>query len=149
MNTRLLMELRVEVGVAQEIGAVPAALVGRCRWLAGPSMVGCAVSSSRAVAPTGCWLERTVDSTRFPRNTPDRRRRTDRDAFLWPAARTSGCDRGARPRRARGSESVPDFRTTVRFETADPAYGFLNRLVAVASGDRRATGPIYSIYQVL
>src|SRR5438093_7677206 len=41
------------------------------------------------------------------------------------------------------------FRTTPRFETAHPAYAFLNRLVAVASGDRRADGPIYTIYEVL
>jgi Protein of unknown function (DUF3237) len=41
------------------------------------------------------------------------------------------------------------FRTTVRFETAHPAYASLNRLVAVASGDRRAAGPIYSIFEVL
>ena len=33
------------------------------------------------------------------------------------------------------------FRTTPRFETAHPAYTFLNRLVAVASGDRRPEGP--------
>jgi hypothetical protein len=37
-----------------------------------------------------------------------------------------------------------DFRTTPRFETAHPDYAFLNRLVAVASGDRRADGPIYA-----
>ena len=41
------------------------------------------------------------------------------------------------------------FRTTPRFETAHPAYAFLNRLVAVASGDRRADGPIYTIHEVL
>ena len=41
------------------------------------------------------------------------------------------------------------FRTLPRFETAHPAYAFLNRLVAVASGDRRAEGPIYTIHEVL
>ena len=41
------------------------------------------------------------------------------------------------------------FRTTVRFETARAEYSFLNRLVAVASGDRRADGPIYTILEVL
>ena len=40
------------------------------------------------------------------------------------------------------------FRTTARFETGDPKYAFLNRLVAVSTGDRKATGPIYTIYQV-
>jgi hypothetical protein len=41
------------------------------------------------------------------------------------------------------------FRTTPRFETSHPTYAFLNRLVAVGSGDRRPEGPIYTIYQVL
>ena len=41
------------------------------------------------------------------------------------------------------------FRTTPRFQTAHPAYAFLNRLIAVASGDRRAAGPVYAIDEVL
>ena len=41
------------------------------------------------------------------------------------------------------------FRTTPRFETAAPRYAFLNRLVAVATADRRAEGPIYTIFEVL
>jgi hypothetical protein len=41
------------------------------------------------------------------------------------------------------------FRTTPRFETSHPKYVFLNRLVAVSSGDRRATGPIYTIHEIL
>jgi len=41
------------------------------------------------------------------------------------------------------------FRTTPRFETAQPAYAFLNSLVAVATGDRRPEGPTYTVYEVL
>jgi hypothetical protein len=41
------------------------------------------------------------------------------------------------------------FRTTPRFETAHPTYASLNRIVAVAEGDRRADGPIYAIHEVL
>jgi hypothetical protein len=41
------------------------------------------------------------------------------------------------------------FRTTPRFETADPKYAFLNRLLAVSTGDRRAGGPIYTIDEIL
>ena len=41
------------------------------------------------------------------------------------------------------------FRTMPRFETAHPAYAFLNRLVAVATGDRRPDGPVYTIHEVL
>ena len=41
------------------------------------------------------------------------------------------------------------FRTMPRFATAHPAYSFLNRVVAVATGDRRPEGPIYTIHEVL
>ena len=41
------------------------------------------------------------------------------------------------------------FRTTPRFETSAPPYAFLNRLIAISSGDRRPSGPIYTIDEVL
>ena len=41
------------------------------------------------------------------------------------------------------------FRTTVRFDTAHPKYAFMNRLVAASTGDRRASGPIYTIDEIL
>src|SRR5262249_34675481 len=53
---------------------------------------------------------------------------------------------------ARGETVDPDtyyFRTTPRFETAAPKYAFLNRVLAVASGDRRPSGPIYTIEAIL
>ena len=53
---------------------------------------------------------------------------------------------------ARGEAVDPTtyyFRTTPRFETAHPKYAFLNRLLAVSAGDRRAAGPIYTIDEIL
>ncbi|HEY4012977.1 MAG TPA: DUF3237 domain-containing protein [Polyangiaceae bacterium] len=53
---------------------------------------------------------------------------------------------------ARGEPVDPStyyFRTTPRFETGHPKYAFLNRILAVASGDRRATGPIYTIDEIV
>jgi hypothetical protein len=53
---------------------------------------------------------------------------------------------------ARGETVDPTsyyFRTTPRFETAHPSYAFLNRILAVATGDRRPEGPIYTIDEVL
>src|SRR5262249_16296772 len=41
------------------------------------------------------------------------------------------------------------FRTVPRFETNAPQYAFLNRLIAVSWGDRRASGPIYAIEEIL
>ncbi|MGO9064596.1 MAG: DUF3237 family protein, partial [Myxococcaceae bacterium] len=51
------------------------------------------------------------------------------------------------------SRSVPPsayyFRTTPRFETGHAKYAFLNRLLAVSSGDRRPEGPVYTIDEIL
>jgi Protein of unknown function (DUF3237) len=41
------------------------------------------------------------------------------------------------------------MRTTGMFETASAAYGWLNRIVAVAIGSRLASGPVYDVYEVL
>ena len=41
------------------------------------------------------------------------------------------------------------FRTAPRFETSAPQYAFLNRVIAIATGDRRAGGPLYSIEEIL
>src|SRR4249919_852826 len=53
---------------------------------------------------------------------------------------------------ARGERADPStyyFRTTPRFETGHPKYAFLNRLLAVSSGDRRPEGPIYTIDEIV
>jgi hypothetical protein len=53
---------------------------------------------------------------------------------------------------ARGERVDPStyyFRTTPRFETEHPKYAFLNHLLAVSSGDRRAEGPVYTIDEIL
>ena len=41
------------------------------------------------------------------------------------------------------------FRTLPRFETADPRYVFLNRLLAVGRGALHADGPVHTIEEVL
>ena len=53
---------------------------------------------------------------------------------------------------ARGESVEPSeyyFRTAPRFEASAPQYAFLNQLIAIASGDRRASGPIYTIEEIL
>jgi len=40
------------------------------------------------------------------------------------------------------------FRTAPRFEAATEKYAFLNRLIAVGTGDRKPSGPVYTIYSV-
>ena len=41
------------------------------------------------------------------------------------------------------------FRSLPMFETAAPQYAWLNGIVAVGVGHRRADGPVYSVFEVL
>jgi hypothetical protein len=41
------------------------------------------------------------------------------------------------------------FRINPLFETSAPKYDWINRIVAVGIGHRRADGPIYSVFEVL
>ena len=41
------------------------------------------------------------------------------------------------------------FRTAPLFETSSEKYGWLNKCVCVATGDRTPSGPVYKIYKVL
>jgi hypothetical protein len=53
---------------------------------------------------------------------------------------------------ARGETVDPStyyFRTTVRFDTSHPKYAFMNRLLAASTGDRRPSGPVYTIDEIL
>ena len=55
-------------------------------------------------------------------------------------------------RLARGEAVDPAemyFRIAPKFETAAPRYDWLNRILAIGTGERLANGPRYSIYQVL
>jgi Protein of unknown function (DUF3237) len=48
-----------------------------------------------------------------------------------------------------GAPQAPYFRTVPRFETAEPKYSFLNRLLAVGTGQIRADGPVHVIEEIL
>ena len=53
---------------------------------------------------------------------------------------------------ARGENVNPSdyyFRVVPFFETASEKYGWLNNVVAVATGHRLASGPIYQVFEVL
>ena len=150
MNTRLLMTLRVTVAAPQNIGAVPHG-TRRTAPLSGGSFVGPRLRGTVLPGGSADWLLLRVDGVL----ELDLRAtlRTDDGAVV--SMRSFGLRHGPPEviaAVARGEAVDPAtyyFRTTPRFETAHPAYVFLNRLVAVASGDRRPEGPIYTIHEVL
>jgi len=55
-------------------------------------------------------------------------------------------------RLSRGEKVDPSeyyFRAAPFFETSSEKYGWLNRVVAVATGHRLPTGPVYDVFEVL
>src|ERR1700757_2608216 len=150
MNTRLLMTLRVTVATPQNIAAVPHG-TRRTVPITGGDFDGPWLRGSVLPGGSGDWLLLRADGVL----ELDLRAtlRTDDGALI--SMRSFGLRHGppeVMAAIARGETVDPAtyyFRTTPRFETAHPAYSFLNSLVAVASGDRRAQGPIYTIHEVL
>ena len=150
MNTRLLMILRVTVATPQSIGAVPH---GTRRTA--PSLA--AALRARDFADR-CYLGGSADWLLLRADGVlelDLRAtlRTDDGALI--SMKSFGLRHGPPDvieAMARGETVDPAayyFRTTPRFDTAHPAYAFLNHLMTVASGDRRPEGPIYTIHELL
>ena len=150
MNTRLLMTLRVTIAKPQSIGAVPHG-ARRTVPITGGDFEGPRLRGTVLPGGSADWLLLRADGVL----ELDLRAtlRTDDGGLI--AMRSFGLRHGPPDvieALARGEAVDPAayyFRTTPRFETAHPACAFLNHLIAVASGDRRAEGPIYTIHELL
>jgi len=150
MNTRLLMTMHVKVGALLNIGAVPYG-TRRTAPLGGGTFAGPRLRGTILPGGSADWQLLRSDGVlemdlRFTL-------RTDDGALI--SMRSFGLRHGPPEVIAaigRGETVDPStyyFRTMPRFETAHPAYVFLNRMIAVASGDRRPEGPVYTIHEVL
>jgi len=150
MNTRPLMTLKVVVGALLNIGAVACGtrrtvpIIGG--MFEGPRLRGTVLADGSAdwlLLRTDGVLELDLRATL----------RTDDGALI--SMSSFGLRHGppeAIAALGRGESVDPSsyyFRTIPRFATAHPAYSFLNRLVTVATADRRPDGPTYSIFEVL
>lgn len=150
METRLLMNLEINVGAPQAIGATPhgdrriVPVTGG--HFEGPRLRGKVLP----VAGADWTLLQPDGGVEFDiRLTLE----TDDGALIYVTA--YGFRHGPPEVLAalkRGEAVDPSsyyFRIALRFETANPNYVFLNRALAIATGDRRATGPIYTVYEIL
>jgi Protein of unknown function (DUF3237) len=150
MNTRLLMTMHVKVGTLLNIGAVPYG-TRRTAPLSGGTFEGPRLRGTILPGSSVDWLLLRSDGVlemdlRFTLRTEDGALISMRSFGMrhGPAEVIAAIGRGEAV-----DPSKYYFRTMPRFETAHPAYLFLNRLIAVASGDRRPEGPIYTIHEVL
>ena len=149
MDSRFLMTLQVAVTGAQRIGAVPhgtrvTAPIASGHF-EGPRLRG------KVLPGGGDWTLLRADGVL----ELDLRITLETDDGALIHMSSFGLRHGppesiaALARGERVDPSTYYFRTTPRFETAHPKYIFLNRLLAVSSGDRRAEGPIYTIEEIL
>jgi Protein of unknown function (DUF3237) len=150
MRTQLLMTLQVTVGPVLDVGASPHG-TRRVAPIAGGTFEGPRLRGTVLPGGSADWLLLRADGVL----ELDLRATLSTDDGALISMRSFGLRHGPPEVLAalgRGEDVDPAryyFRTTPRFETSHPSYAFLNRLLAVASGDRRPDGPIYSIYEVL
>jgi hypothetical protein len=150
MKTRLLMTLRVNVAPAQNIGAVPYG-TRRTAPLSGGDFEGPRLRGTVLPGGSADWLLLRTDGV-LELDLRVTLRTDDGGLISMKSFGMRHGPPGVMAAIGRGETVDPAsyyFRTTPRFETAHPGYAFLNRLVAVASGDRRPEGPIYTVYEVL
>jgi len=149
MDSRFLMTVQVKVGGLQKIGAVPhgtrATAIITDGHFEGPRLRG------KVLPGSGDWTLLRADSVL----ELDLRLTLETDDGVLIHMTSFGLRHGppdviaALGRGEKVDPSAYYFRTTPRFETSHPKYTFLNRLIAVSSGERRPEGPIYTIDEIL
>jgi len=149
MDSRLLMTLQVAVVGVQKIGAVPhgtrvSAPIASGHF-EGPRLRG------KVLPGGGDWTLLRSDGVLELdiRVTLE----TDDSAAIYMTA--SGLRHGppdviaAITRGERVDPASYYFRALPRFETGSEKYAFLNKMLAIATGDRRPAGPVYAIHEIV
>jgi len=150
IQTRHLFTLTADVPRIVDLGATPQG-TRRIATVTGGTFQGGRLRGTLQAAPGGDWIlvrpdGATILDVRVTLETDDHQLiyMTYRGVRHGPA--------DVMARLAKGEPVDPAsyyFRTTPVFETASPRYDWLNRIVAVATGRREASGPVYEVYEVL
>ena len=150
ISTRPLLDLKLTVPSVIDLGDTP---LGRRRiaTVAGGEFNGERLRGTVVATPAGDWLLQRHDNV----TVLDVRLllRTDDGEHIYMTYR--GLRHGpadVMARMAAGEVVDPKsyyFRIVPVFETASKKYEWLNRIVAVGTGRREPSGPIYSIEEVL
>ena len=149
VRTRPLFAMKLDVQKVQIVGATPGPF-RRVGVVAGGRFEGERLSGTIIEGGSDWQTVRSDGST-----TLDVRLvlRTNDDALVGMTYR--GLRHGPADVLARidkGENVEPEsyyFRISPVFETAAPAYDWLNRVLAVGIGHRFADGPVYSVFEVL
>jgi Protein of unknown function (DUF3237) len=133
MNSRPLMLLRLATSATEEIGSTPRGKL-TIFPVTGGSFEGERLRG-KVLAGGGDWVTAKADGT-FELDL--RVTLETEDGALIHMTFT-----GVR------NDAKHYFRTLPRFETAEPKYAFLNRLLAVGIGEIDSEGPVHAIEEIL
>jgi len=150
IHTRHLFTITIEVPRIVDVGLTPNGH-RRIATVSGGTFEGERLKGSIQPSPGGDWLLLRPDGAlvldvRLTLETDDGQLiyMTYRGLRHGPADVIARLNRGDKV-----DPATYYFRTTPVFETAAAKYDWLNRIVAVASGRREASGPVYEVYEVL
>jgi hypothetical protein len=150
IQTRPLFTLTLQVPSIVDLGATPNGH-RRIATVSGGTFKGERMNGTVLAPPGGDWILVRADGTvvldvRLTLETDDKQ-------LVYMSYR--GLRHGPKDVIARlnAGEAVDPskyyFRSTPVFETASQKYDWLNRIIAVATGRREASGPIYEVFEVL
>jgi hypothetical protein len=150
IQSRPLFELTLQVPTITDLGPTPNGH-RKIATVAGGRFEGERMHGTVEASPGGDWLLLRPDGVlvldvRLTLRTHD-------EALIYMTYR--GLRHGPAEVMARLNAGEPVdpslyyFRMTPIFETSDARYAWINQLVAVGVGRREATGPIYSVHEIL
>lgn len=150
IETRHLFTLTLQVPSIVDLGATPLG-VRKIAQVTGGRFEGERLNGKVHAGPGGDWLLLRNDGVLAldVRITLE----TDDGQLIYMGYR--GMRHGPKEvidRLNRGEKVDPAsyyFRMVPQFETGSAQYAWLNKLVAIAKGDREPTGPKYTVYEVL
>ena len=150
VRSEFLFRVQFDVAEVREVGRGPLGL-RRIARVSGGSFEGPRLRGVCLPNPGGDWLLFADDgSTRLDVRVI---LKTDDDAIIYMSY--SGVRHGPpeiMARLAAGEVVDPSlvyFRMAPRFETGAEKYDWLNAIIAVGTGERLPTGPVYHVHQVL
>lgn len=149
LSSRLLGTLTLDMGPAYDVGATPTGW-RRMRVLPSGTLIGPRINAKVLPGGLDAFLRKSDNSMHTDARLT---LQTDDGALIYLAYRGV---RYASPRvmqRIEANEPVQDdeyyLRNVPTFETASPAYEWLNRLIAVGVGRRLPNAVAYTFHEIL